>query len=150
MHAETRHELKDKKKLDHGLPRNTMVAQHRKYRTGEGISEMGKEDGAGECTNWGSMVQPREETSIEGTQAEGLLVHGEHLCLIRTHGAGQWAVKIKILDRTTILAALAEQVGEVLGGNFAFLLHLANFLLASAEVLDVLGETGLQIPSRKS
>ena len=54
MHAETRHELKDKKKLDHGLPRNTMVAQHRKYRTGEGISEMGNEDAAGESVQIGA------------------------------------------------------------------------------------------------
>lgn len=61
------------------------------------------------------------------------------LCLhCRTHRARQRSIQIQALDRATILAAFPEEVGEILGGNIAFLFDFGNFLLPSAEILDVL------------
>lgn len=66
----------------------------------------------------------------------------------RSHSARQRSIKIQILDGSAIVTALPEQVGKVLRGNVAFLLDLGDLLLASAEILDVLRKTGLQVASR--
>lgn len=66
----------------------------------------------------------------------------------RSHSARQGSIKIQILDRTAVLAAVPEQVGEILGGNIALLLDFGDLLLASAEILNILRKTGLEIAGR--
>jgi hypothetical protein len=71
------------------------------------------------------------------------------LCLhCRGHSAGQGSIKIQILDRAAVLAAVPEQVREILGGNIALLLDFGDLLLASAKVLNILRDTGLKIGGR--
>lgn len=65
-----------------------------------------------------------------------------------THCTRQWAIKVYVLYRPSVLTTFAEEVGEVLACILTFNLGLANFLLASSEVFDVLGETGLEIVGR--
>ena len=61
------------------------------------------------------------------------------LCLhCRSHSARQGSIKIQILDRTAVLTAVPEQVGEILGGNITLLLDFGDLLLASAEILNIL------------
>lgn len=84
------------------------------------------------------------------TRKSPRLVKHEKSCFNSTHGSGQWAVKVEGLDRTAVLAAAAEKVGEVLHRELTFLLDLGDFLLASAKIFDVLGQARLQISSREA
>lgn len=57
----------------------------------------------------------------------------------------QRGIKINVLHESSVLAAVAEEVREVLVGNIALLLGLADFALALAQVFDVLCKAGLQV-----
>lgn len=57
----------------------------------------------------------------------------------------QRGIKINVLHESPVLAAVAEEVREVLVGNVALLLGLADFALALAQVFDVLCKAGLQV-----
>lgn len=71
-------------------------------------------------------------------------------CIVGTQSTRQRSIKIDVLHGRPVLAALSEEVGEVLGGGFALVLRLGDLGLALSEIFDVLCNAGLQVTSRQT
>lgn len=65
--------------------------------------------------------------------------------LVVCHRARQRSFQVNPLNRSSALAALAEQVGKVLPRNVAFVLDLSDLVLALAELFGREFEGGLEL-----
>lgn len=75
---------------------------------------------------------------------------GRSLCIVGSHSTRQRSIEIDVLHGRPVLAAVSEEVGEVLGGGFALLLRLGDLGLALAEIFDILRNAGLQVTRRQT
>lgn len=67
------------------------------------------------------------------------------LCFLGSQSSRQWGIKINILHESFVLSAIPEEVGEILARSVAFMLGLADFVLALADILDIPSKAGLQV-----
>ena len=104
------------------------------------------------------LKKQRSQTTLsthpDRTNRRGCCVQYHNLCtkretfssfLSRCQSARQWSIQVNVLHKCSVFAAIPEKIGEVLAGDIAFKLRLADFVLALSNVLDFLCKAGLQV-----